>query len=238
MKINKRTTLAIFENPRSPLFSITNDILAIATIVSVLVIILETVHEFAAYMPLFKTIEWITVGLFAFEYLARLWATPRRRDYAFSFFGLIDLIAIVPSFIGLWNLTFLKSARVVRIIRFLRLVRLAKLSRMDSDKAEETFGIFGFTILLYAASLLFAMLILGVALHLFATHDGQYWSIPAGMYWTFAVFLGGLPAPIPPGTSGTVIFIIAKFLSLALFGLLIGVIGKIFNEWILGNSKK
>jgi voltage-gated potassium channel len=237
MTFSRQLVLQAFENPRSTYFSFINDILAFATIVSIFAIVLETVPSLRAHTSFFVFIEWSTVALFSCEYGVRLWATKRRKDYAFSFFGIIDLIAIVPTFLGLGNLTFLKSARIVRIIRFLRLVRLSKLSRIKVKDAEETLGIFGFNILLYAATLIFVMLVFGVVLHIFDSADGRYWSIPAGMYWTFSVFLGGLPTPIPPGTTGTVIFILAKFCGMALFGLLVGVIGKMFNEWILGKGK-
>jgi len=236
MKPSKRAMLNLFENPRSPYFSVINDTLAVATIVSVITIVLETVPSLYIYASWFHIIDWIAVSLFSAEYVFRLWATPKRSSYAFSFFGIIDLLAILPTFVGLGNLMFLKSARVVRIIRFLRLVRLTKLSHLKIENAEETLGIFGFNIALYACTLLLAFLAIGVLLHLFATSDGQYWSIPAGMYWTFSLFIGGLPAPIPPGTSGTVIFIVAKFLGMALFGLLVGVVGKIFNQLILGKK--
>ena len=158
------------------------------------------------------------------------------RTYYLSFFGIIDLFAILPSFFGLGNFTFLKSGRVVRIIRFLRIVRLSKLSRIKAKDAEETFGILGFNIAIYAFALLFIMLSIGVLLHVFVQADGHPWSIPSGMFWAFSVFLGGLPASIPPGTSGTIIFIIAKFCGMALFGLLVGIIGKLFNTWILGKK--
>ncbi len=97
---------------------------------------------------------------------------------------------------------------------------------------------FGLNVLLYASTLLLAFLAFGVALHLLVSDNdtGVYWSIPAGMYWTFSLFLGGLPAPIPPGTTGTVLFILAKFTGMALFGLLIGVVGKMFNQLILGKK--
>lgn len=236
MKFSKQSVYAILENPQSKYFSIVNDILAFATIVSIFAIVLETVPSLHEYSSLFLIIEWGTVGLFTLEYALRLWSTKNWRKYAYSFFGTIDLVAILPTFLGLGNLTFLKSARIVRIIRFLRLVRLTKLSRYGTKDIEETVGMFGLNILLYAAVLLFVTLAFGVALHIFETNDGQYWSIPAGMYWTFSVFLGGLPAPIPPSTSGTVIFILAKFSGMALFGLLVGVVGKLFNQWILGKG--
>lgn len=237
MKVSKHTILAIFEDPRSRYFGLVNDVLAAATLISIFVIILETVPSLSAYASIFFIVEWMTVSLFTLEYGLRLWATKKKRTYALSFFGIVDLVAILPSFIGIANLTFLKSARVVRIIRFLRLVRLAKLSRMHGKDAEETLGVVGFNILLYASTLTLVILIFGVTLHLFDTTDGRYWSIPEGMFWTFSVFLGGLPTPIPPGTFGTTIFVLAKFSGMALFGLLVGVIGKVFNELILGKGK-
>ncbi|MCR4286003.1 MAG: ion transporter [Candidatus Kaiserbacteria bacterium] len=236
MKLSKKTVLTIFENPKSPYFSITNDVLAVATIVSVFTIVLETVPSLSIYSFWFHIIDWTAVTLFTLEYCMRLWSARKRSSYAFSFFGVIDLLAILPTFIGLGNLMFLKSARVIRIIRFLRIVRLTKLSHLNIENAEETLGIFGFNIALYACALLLAFLSVGALLHIFVTSDGQYWSVPAGMYWTFSLFIGGLPAPIPPGTAGTIVFIIAKFLGMALFGLLIGVIGKIFNQLILGKK--
>ncbi len=223
-----------FENPAHPLFSIINDVLALATIVSVFVIVLETMPSLIGYNALFLTIEWITVFLFTLEYITRLWIAKPKRSYYLSFFGVVDLVAILPSFVGLGNFTFLKSARVVRVIRFLRIVRLSKLSKIRAKDAEETFGILGFNIAIYTFALLFIMLLIGVLLHVFVSTEAGYWSIPTGMYWAFAVFLGGIPAPIPPGTAGTVIFIVAKFCGMALFGLLVGIVGKLFNEWILG----
>lgn len=232
----KKKLASIFENPHDRYFSIVNDIFAVATIVSVLVIVLETVSSFNKYHPIFLIIEWMTVTLFTIEYFVRLWIAKPKRSYYMSFFGVIDLIAILPSFMGLANFTFLKSARVVRIIRFLRIVRLTKLSRIRGKDAEETLGVLGFNIVIYGAALVFILLLIGVLLHVFIHTNGQYWSIPAGMFWAFSVFLGGLPAPIPPGTAGTTIFIIAKFCGMALFGLLIGIVGKLFNDWILGKK--
>ncbi|MFZ2253133.1 MAG: ion transporter [Minisyncoccia bacterium] len=236
MKSTKQSVLAAFEDPRASYFSIVNDVLAFATIVSILTLVIETVPSFFKYHMVFSIIEWATVALFTAEYVLRIWATKKKRAYVLSFFGVTDLIAILPTFIGLGNLTFLKSARVVRIIRFLRLVRLSKLSHIKVKDAEETLGIFGFNIVLYAVTLIFTMLLFGVSLHILDTSDGRYWSIPAGMFWTFSVFLGGLPTPIPPGALGTTIFILAKFCGMALFGLLVGIVGKLFNQWILGKK--
>ena len=236
MLFSKQFIRETFENPRSKYFGFLNDLFAFATIVSIFAIIMETVPSLASHRTTFLVIEWVTVVLFLTEYTLRLWSSKKPGAYARSFFGMVDLVAILPTFLGVGNLTFLKSARVVRIIRFLRLVRLTKLTRLHVKDAEETVGIFGFNIMLYAATLFFVMIVFGVLLHVYES-GGRYWSIPEGMYWTFSVFLGGLPAPIPPSTSGTVIFVLAKFSGMALFGLLVGIVGKIFNELILGKGR-
>lgn len=234
MKYVRKAIGRTLEDPTSPYFSFVNDILAVATLVSVLAIVLETVPTLKAYHVWFLAFEWVTVGLFLAEYIARIYATRPVQSYVFSFFGIVDLLAILPTFLGLGNFTFLKSARIVRLMRFLRMIRIAKMSRMKKKDIEETMGVFGFNVLLYAVTLLFTMVVVGALLHTFVMTST--WSIPQGMYWAFSVFLGGLPAPIPPGTEGTIIFIFTKFCGMILFGLLIGVVGKVFNQLILGKT--
>ncbi len=237
MIFSKQLVRKIFDDPKDKYFSLVNDVLSSATIVSILVIVLETVSSLSVYNVVFLVVEWLAVALFSLEYIGRLWSAKKPSIYAFSFFGVIDLVAILPSFFGLGNLSFLKSARIVRIIRFLRLARLSKLSRVDMKDAEETMGIFGFNIALYTVTLVFVMLVLGVALHLISEDTTIYSSIPAGMFWAFSVFLGGLPAAVPAGNAGLWLFVITKFCGMALFGLLVGVVGQLFNQWILGKKK-
>ncbi len=233
-KSAKRALQQTLDNPQAHYFSFINDVLATATVVSILAIVLETVPSLAHYHPWFLVAEWATVALFSIEYVARIYVAKPKREYALSFFGIVDLVAILPTFIGLGNFTFLKSARIVRIMRFLRMIRLAKMSRVKAKDVEETMGVFGFNIAIYTVALLFVLMIIGTLLHVFIGTTEDSWSIPRGMYWAFSVFLGGLPAPIPEGEWGTAIFILTKFCGMALFGLLIGVVGKVFNQMVLG----
>ncbi len=238
MHLTKKAVLQTLDNPKAKHFTLVNDVLALATVISILAIVLETVPALAVYHGTFLSIEWVAVALFTLEYVARVWAIPRKRDYVFSPFGIVDLVAILPTFFGLGNFSFLKSARVVRIIRFLRLIRIAKISHAKVENVEETLGVYGFNIALYALTLLLVLLVLGVTLHTFVSTEEAYWSVPTAMYWAFSVFLGGLPTPIPEGTFGTTIFIITKFCGMALFGLLVGVVSKMFNQLILGSKGK
>jgi voltage-gated potassium channel len=225
------------DNPKAKYFGIVNDALSLLTIISILAIVLETVPALSEYGPIFLGLEWFVVVFFALEYIARLYSAKSPLGYAFSFYGLIDLVAILPTILGLGNFSFLKSARIIRIIRFLRLIRISKMAKLEMENMEDTLGSFGITIAIYGAAVVSAMLAIGVLLHVILP-GGEYWSVPGGMFWAFSVFLGGLSVEVPPGAIGVSLFVAAKFLGMALFGLLVGVAGKIFNEILLGNTKK
>lgn len=63
--------------------------------------------------------------LFTIEYILRIWVSPERNKYIFSFFGIIDLLSILPSYVGIFvdghNLMILRSLRLLRLFRILKL---------------------------------------------------------------------------------------------------------------------
>ncbi|MDD2387823.1 MAG: ion transporter, partial [Bacteroidales bacterium] len=67
-----------------------------------------------------RIIEWIITGLFTIEYGLRIWVLNKKSKYIFSFYGLVDLLAILPSFIGL----FIAGTHLLTVIRTLRLLRI------------------------------------------------------------------------------------------------------------------
>ncbi|EAQ77176.1 voltage-gated potassium channel-like [Blastopirellula marina DSM 3645] len=70
--------------------------------------------------------EVVSVVIFSVEYLARLWVAPHRWKFVFSFFGIVDLLAILPFFLSLGV-----DLRSIRVVRLLRLVRILKLARYN-----------------------------------------------------------------------------------------------------------
>ena len=77
-------------------------ILIISVLLSVLTVILESVSVIEVkYGPILRSIEWFFTILFTIEYILRLYSVKKALKYAFSFFGIVDLIAILPSYIGL-----------------------------------------------------------------------------------------------------------------------------------------
>ena len=222
-----------FTNHKAREFYVMNDVLAFFTILSTISLILETVPSLQTYLFWFNAIEIVAAIVFTLEYIARLWVTKPWYRYSFSFYGIIDLVSIVPTFLGVANLTFLKSVRIVRLVRFLRLVRLAKLSRLSSKEIEHSVGVLGMNVGIYTACLLTALVVFGTALYLVEPENELFLSIPAAMWWSFQVFMGGIPVSVPATELGEVLYVFARFSGLLLFGVLIGVVGNIFRVIIL-----
>lgn len=237
----KHAIHSVLNDPRNRHFSKINDFLAIMTIVSILGIVLETVPQLVRYHDFFYAVELITVLFFTIEYLLRVYAAPARREYIFSFFGLVDLLAILPTFIGFTNLTFLKSARVLRLLRLLRMVRLAKLARLrrTNADAEHAASIYRLNLEIYFTVLFASVLLFGSLMYVFeAPHQG-FTSIPEGMIWAAETLLGGsIVGNLPETVPGQLLGILTRFTGLTLLGMLIYVVGHFLNNWLFGDKAK
>lgn len=98
-------------------------------VVSTAAIIIELISPAAAeqYRTTLTVLEWVVGGVFAVEYLLRLWAAESPRRFVFNFYNIIDLCAILPLFITGTNIS---AIRVVRLVRFMRLMRSTRLLRI------------------------------------------------------------------------------------------------------------
>ncbi len=225
----------IFENPSVPHFELLNNFLALVTIIAVTIVALETVASLARFQSIFLIIEYFAVGIFLTEYIARLYFTKNRLRYVFSFFGIIDLVAIVPSILGMSNLTFLKAARSVRIIRLLRMLRLTRFAKVKRKKNAAA-SLYKINLEIYIAALTGTVLLLGALFYIFE-HGGAAKDIPSGMYWALKVILGGISYPQPETFGGTITIILARFTSMLLLGMLMSLIGTMLRKLLIGSEK-
>lgn len=224
-----------FVNKDKKTYHLVNDFFALLTLLSIVSVVLETVPTMQEYSKLFIIVEWTAVTLFTFEYIGRTLVEKKLHKYPVSFFGMIDLLAILPTFLGLGNFTFLKSARALRIIRLLRMFRLAKIARASSSKGKK-FNPLSLNILLYLATLTFALLITGTFMYLTESPESAFISIPAAMWWSFKVFVGSIAVPQPITEIGGAVYVFTRFIGLLLLGLLIGIVGNIFRSVMLGEE--
>lgn len=225
-----------FVDQQSTIFRTVSNSLAALTIISIASVVLETVVSLQSYQQVFLVIEWVAVFFFSLEYLARLIISKPKWKYVVSFFGVVDMVSILPSFMGLGNFTFLKSARAFRIIRLLRMMRLAKVARAGVV-TDENMGVLSLNVLIYFVTLLTALLITGTAMYLIEPELTVFSSIPAGMWWSLKVFMAGIPVVEPATVLGEGLFVLTRFVGLLLLGLLIGVVGNVFRILVIGKVR-
>src|SRR5687768_2302877 len=104
-------------------------VLLFCIVASVIVVALESISTLPIQFDKWLFIlEWFFTIIFTIDYIARLWIVDRKRRYIFSFFGIIDLLSILPTYLGLF-LVGAQSLMVIRSIRLLRIFRIFKLSR-------------------------------------------------------------------------------------------------------------
>jgi voltage-gated potassium channel len=129
--------------------------------------------------------EIVTIGIFTIEYLTRLILSKRKLSYIFSFFGIIDLISILPFYIGLG--IDLRSLRAVRFVRLLRLFKMARYSKA-LQRFHRAFIISKEEIILFFISACIMLYLAGVGIYYFE-HEAQpkvFASVFDGLWWAVA----------------------------------------------------
>jgi voltage-gated potassium channel len=151
---------------------------------SVTVVMLESVKSLnAQYGVLLRTLEWIFTGLFTLEYIARLLSVERPWRYVRSFYGIIDLLAILPSFVNLF--TAANYVMVIRVLRLLRVFRVLKLAHFleESDTLVTALRSSRRKIMVFIFTVLAVVLVMGTLMYLIEGEANGYTSIPYGVYW-------------------------------------------------------
>jgi hypothetical protein len=120
----------LFHEPTSRWYPACHNFLSVMIFVAVLGSALQTVDALSEkYAAIFHGCEIVVTAVFTLEYIGHFTTTRRPWRYVFSFWGIIDLMAILPTFFQVANVTALKSARMLRVLRVLRVMRVLKLAR-------------------------------------------------------------------------------------------------------------
>ena len=132
-----KTLGQMFTDPTHHKYQAWQTVVTIFILASCLGLALETVPEFnAKYGDILQTVEWISVVVFTIDYIANLLYSEEKLKYAFSLWGVIDLISILPSYLMLLNLTALQGTKVLRLLRVARVLRVLKLVRGAVEKQD------------------------------------------------------------------------------------------------------
>lgn len=157
-----------------------------AIVLSVLIVVLESVYEIRImFEKYFIILEWTFTILFTIEYLLRLWITENPKKYALSFFGIIDLLATIPTYFTL----FVAGGGylvVIRTIRLLRIFRILKLGRYLREASVLSNALLAskHKILVFLGSMCTLVMIMGTIMYLVEGGENGFTSIPRGIYWS------------------------------------------------------
>lgn len=126
-----------FTDPHFAGYRYWHTVVTVFIFVSCISLALESVQDLSdRYSVLFDWSEWITVAFFTVDAAANMAYSPKPLRYLFSFWGLIDIISVVPSYLMLLNLTAVRTTKMIRLLRVARALRVLKLARSAADEAE------------------------------------------------------------------------------------------------------
>lgn len=164
------------------LFDIT---LLICILLSVLVVMLEsvrTIHE--QWGTFLIAAEWFFTVIFSLEYIIRLFIVLEKRRYALSFFGIIDLLSILPTYLALFvpgtqSLLVIRSFRLIRIFRILKLVRFVG----EGQNLMYALRASRYKIIVFLLTICTSVIVAGTLMFIIEGPEHEFTSIPRSIYW-------------------------------------------------------
>ncbi|KIN15770.1 ion transporter [Vreelandella titanicae] len=159
--------------------------LIVAILLSVAVIMLGSIETYAErYGELFFYLEWVFTLLFSIELILRIYCLEKPTLYLRSFYGIVDLIAVLPPWLvllvpGAHGLVIVRLLRVLRIFRILRLMEFVGEARLLMDALKRSMR----QILLFFSAILMVITLFAALMYTIESSEAGFTSIPMSMYW-------------------------------------------------------
>ncbi|WP_434357012.1 ion transporter [Parasalinivibrio latis] len=159
--------------------------LIIIILASILVLMLESVSKMQEkYGSIFITLEWFFTIFFTIEYILRLYCSPAPKAYAKSFYGIVDLLAILPTYLAML-VPGTNYMMVIRLLRVLRIFRVLKLMRylQESDVLLSALKMSSRKIFIFFFSVMVLVTVFGSLMFVIEGPEHGFTSIPYSIYW-------------------------------------------------------
>jgi voltage-gated potassium channel len=139
----------------------------------------------AKYGTLLHMVEWIFTVLFSIEYILRIWTTHKPFKYITSFYGIIDLVSVVPTylsliFVGSHYLIVIRTLRLLRVFRILKLVGFVK----EAGMLIEAFKSSRYKLTIFLGAVVALNVIIGTLMYMIEGPEHGFNSIPHSIYWS------------------------------------------------------
>ena len=224
------------DTPAGKMFDV---LLLIAILLSVLVVMLESVVWINEKLEwLFQPLEWVLTILFTLEYVLRIVCIRKPLSYIFSFYGIIDLLSLLPTYISVF-FTGTHSLAVIRSIRLLRVFRIFKLAHFltEATTIMKALRNSRYKISVFMMGVLMIVIIMGTIMYLVeGGPDSNFDSIPRSIYWAIITLTTVGYGDISPVTAlGQAISSIVMIFGYAILAVPTGIVT---NEFIKSANDK
>lgn len=186
---------------------------------------------------LLVVLEWVITVFFTIEYILRIICTPNWKRYIFSFYGVIDLISILPVYLSF----FVKQSKVLSIIRILRLLRIFRILDLvqftqQANQLKKALKNSQTKIFVFIYFVLVICVILGALMYMIEPHDKVFTSIPRSIYWCIVTLTTvGYGDMVPTTTFGQ---IMASVIMILGYGIIAVPTGIVTSEYSRAYRKK
>ncbi len=200
---------------------------------SIVLVMLESIHSVNDYYgDYLKVGEWIVTIIFTIEYFFRIYVLRRPFSYIFSFYGIVDLLSVLPTYLSIF-LTGGSGLLVIRALRLLRVFRILKLSRYTKEagfilralkESRHKLSVF-------LAAILTVVTILGTLMYMVEGEENGFTSIPQCIYWAIVTLTTVGYGDIAPHTNlGKFIASFVMILGYSIIAVPTGIVAVAFNK--------
>lgn len=206
-------------------------------VVSVTVVMLDSIDSIhSGWGEQLMILEWMFTGIFTIEYGARLWCAPKPLVYMRSFYGIVDFLAVIPTYLALLA-PGIHVLIDIRVLRLLRLFRLLKLTAYVTEYATLGRALYSSRrkILVFLTFVGMVVLIMGTVMYVVEGPENGFTSIPMSVYWAIMTMTTvGFGDIFPQTDIGRVV---SSFTMLLGWGILVVPTGIVSAEFVFQRDK-
>ncbi len=177
-------------------------LLLLVILINLLAVMFDSVESYhKEYGSILKIVEWTITGLFIIEYGLRIWVLNKKSKYIFSFYGVIDLLAILPSFLGLFFIGthFLAIIRTLRLLRVFSVFQLSNYTKQGNILIKSMRNSWS-KLSVFLLSVITIITVVGTLMYLIEGAENGFRNIPVAIYWTIVTITTVGYGDISPGT--------------------------------------